>query len=154
MHETYTSPLADPQLQTRDVNYVDHIHCWEMKIREVHVEYLEHANARQRRLWTKLRGGCLELRVETGRWERMSVGGQQVAVPRHLRYCKMCFREVEDSAHVFFRCPAYRTQRDALAEQVCKLATPGRCAEGNGWGEKKEKRRRKAGGRGMCDAIR
>ena len=68
---------------------------------------------------------CLELRVETGRWERMSVGGQQVAVPRHLRYCKMCFREVEDSAHVFFRCPSYRTQRDALAEQACKLATPG-----------------------------
>ena len=88
-------------------------------------DYLEHANAGQRRLWTKLRGGCLELRVETGRWERMSVGGQQVAVPRHLRYCKMCFREVEDSAHVFFRCPAYRTQRDALAEQACKLATPG-----------------------------
>ena len=88
-------------------------------------EYLEHANARQRRLWTKLRGGCLELRVETGRWERMSVGGQQVAVPRHLRYCKMCFREVEDAAHVFFRCPAYRTQRDALANHVCKLATPG-----------------------------
>ena len=77
------------------------------------------------------RGGCGrscvvdELRVETGRWERMSVDGQQVAVPRHLRYCKMYFREVEDSAHVFFRCPAYRTQRDALAEQVCKLATPG-----------------------------
>jgi hypothetical protein len=88
-------------------------------------EYLEHENTMQRRMWTKLRGGCLELRVETGRWERMSVGGQQVAVPRHLRYCKMCFREVEDAAHVFFRCPAYRTQRDALADQVCKLATPG-----------------------------
>ena len=53
------------------------------------------------------------------------MGGQQVAVSRHLRYCKMCFREVEDAAHVFFRCPAYRTQRDALADQVCKLATPG-----------------------------
>ena len=64
--------------------------------------------------------------METGRWERMYMSvGQQVAVPRHLRYCKMCFREVEDSAHVFFRCPAYRTQRDALAEQVGKLATPG-----------------------------
>ena len=108
----------------------------------------------QRRMWTKLQGGCLELRVETGRWERMSVGGQQVAVPRHLRYCKMCFREVEDAAHVFFRCPAYRTQRDALADQVCKLAT---CAEGDGGGEKKGKRRRrqcrKAGGGGMCDEL-
>ena len=88
-------------------------------------EYLEHAHAKQRRLWTKMRGGCLEVRVETGRWERMSVNGQQVAVPRSLRYCKMCFREVEDSAHIFFRCPAYRTQRDALANQVCTLATPG-----------------------------
>ena len=46
-------------------------------------DYLEHENTMQRRMWTKLRGGCLELRVETGRWERMSVGGQQVAVPRH-----------------------------------------------------------------------
>ena len=31
-------------------------------------EYLEHGDVPQRRLWTKLRGGCLELRVETGRW--------------------------------------------------------------------------------------
>ena len=45
-------------------------------------EHLEHANARQRRLWTKLRGGCLA----TGRWERMSAGGQQVVLPRHSRY--------------------------------------------------------------------
>ena len=95
----------------------------------------------------------MELRVETGRWERMSVGGQQVAVPRHLRYCKMCFREVEDSAHVFFRCPAYRTQRDALAEQVCKLATPGaRKAT-----EAARRRRRGEGrlihGRGVCDEL-
>ena len=51
-------------------------------------EYLEHAHAKQRRLWTKMRGGCLEVRVETGRWERMSVNGQQVAVPRSLRYAR------------------------------------------------------------------
>ena len=44
-------------------------------------DYLEHADTHQRRLWTKLRSGCLELRVETGRWERVSVGGRQVPVP-------------------------------------------------------------------------
>ena len=27
----------------------------------------EYADMRQRRLWTKLRSGCLELRVETGK---------------------------------------------------------------------------------------
>ena len=40
-------------------------------------QYLQHEDVHQRRLWTKLRGGILELRVETGRWERMSLGGRQ-----------------------------------------------------------------------------
>ena len=29
-------------------------------------------------MWMKLRGGVLELRVETGRWERVLVGGRQL----------------------------------------------------------------------------
>ena len=62
----------------------------------------------------------------------------------------MCFREVEDSAHIFFRCPAYRTQRDALANQVCTLATPGarKAMQGVMRGE-----RDKSGGRGMRDEL-
>ena len=87
-------------------------------------QYLQHKNVHQRRLWTKLRGGCLELRIETGRWERVSVGGRQVAVPRHLRKCKLCFGELEDARHVLFRCPTYRVQRAVMAAQVGACAPP------------------------------
>ena len=69
-------------------------------------DYLEHADTHQRRLWTKLRSGCLELRVETGRWERVSVGG--------MRKCKLCFGGVENAHHVLFRCPAYVQQKHIL----------------------------------------
>ena len=64
--------------------------------------YLEERDERRRRLWTKLRTGCLELREETGRWERMSVMGKQQRVPRHARICTLCFREVEDAHHTLF----------------------------------------------------
>ena len=80
--------------------------------------YLQHRDVHQRRLWTKLRGGCLELRVETGRWERVTVGGKQVRIPRHLRKCKLCFGEVEDARHLLFRCPAFGQQRLTLTVQV------------------------------------
>ena len=36
-------------------------------------EYLGERERKKRRLWTKLRAGCLELRVETGRWEWLTV---------------------------------------------------------------------------------
>ena len=56
--------------------------------------YLQCPDAQHRRLWTKLRAGALELRVETGRWERVSVGGRQVPVPRYLRECELCWAGV------------------------------------------------------------
>ena len=91
-------------------------------------DYLEHADTHQRRLWTKLRSGCLELRVETGRWERVSVGGRQVPVPRQLRKCKLCFGGVENAHHVLFRCPAYVKQRRSMAAGVKASAPPGAVA--------------------------
>ena len=87
-------------------------------------QYLQHEDVHQRRLWTKLRGGILELRVETGRWERMSLGGRQERVPRRLRRCKLCFGEVEDARHVLFRCPAYGRQREVMAVEARAQATP------------------------------
>ena len=92
-------------------------------------QYLNHENVHQRRLWIKMRGGCLELRVETGRWERVSMGGKQVRVPRHLRKCKLCYGELEDAHHVLFRCPAYLRQRVAMAAQV-RADAPSAVAEG------------------------
>ena len=87
-------------------------------------EYLMHPMAQQRRLWTKMRGGCLELRIETGRWERLTVSGVQVLVPRRLRRCKLCFGGVEDARHVLFCCPAYRQTREGWASTVCQTAPP------------------------------
>ena len=87
--------------------------------------YLQHGHVQQRRLWTKLRGGCLELRIETGRWERVTVWGRQVALPRHMRRCKLCFGELEDAHHVLFRCPAYERARKAMAVKVSAIAPAG-----------------------------
>ena len=84
--------------------------------------YLQHGHVQQRRLWTKLRGGCLELRIETGRWERVTVWGRQVALPRHMRRCTLCFGELEDAHHVMFRCPAYERARKAMAAKVSAIA--------------------------------
>jgi len=73
--------------------------------------YLQCPDAQHRRLWTKLRAGALELRVETGRWERVSVGGRQVPVPRYLRECELCWAGVEDERHFLFRCASLESVR-------------------------------------------
>jgi len=77
-------------------------------------EYLSTQDVRKRRTWTKMRGGCLELRIETGRWERRSVEGRQVKVPRALRLCKLCGVELEDAEHVMLRCDEYNEERRGL----------------------------------------
>ena len=79
-------------------------------------EYLESKNSTTRRLWTKMRTGCLELRIETGRWERVSVKGRQVPVPRELRFCRLCGAETEDAEHLLLRCPAYECERRTLVQ--------------------------------------
>ena len=70
-------------------------------------EYLGEREKNRRRLWTKLRAGCLELRVETGRWEWLTVAGVQRMAPRWARLCPLCFLEVEDAEHTLLRCSAY-----------------------------------------------
>ena len=79
-------------------------------------DYLDEPDAVSRRLWTKLRTGCLELRIETGRWERVSVRGRQVAIPRKLRLCRLCGAETEDAEHVLLRCPSYDKERSQFVE--------------------------------------
>ena len=63
---------------------------------------------------TKMRGGCLELRIEAGRWERRSVGGYQVSVPKAMRVCKLCGVELDDAEHVLLRCDEYTEERRGL----------------------------------------
>ena len=76
--------------------------------------YLKERESNKRRLWTKLRAGCLELRVETGRWEWMSVAGVQKKIPRWARMCPLCFGEVEDAEHTLFKCAAYAQMRSVF----------------------------------------
>ena len=91
----------------RLVGYVE----WKDGLSWEHEGYLGERCVNRRRLWTKLRTGCLELRLETGRWERVSVAGAQVQVPRWARKCTLCYQEVEDAAHLMFRCPTYEKLR-------------------------------------------
>ena len=77
-------------------------------------KYLSERNVHRRRLWCKLRAGCLEVRLETGRWERMTVAGAQKLVPRWARRCTLCFTEVEDAEHALLRCPTYERLRAAF----------------------------------------
>ena len=83
--------------------------------------YLKVRHEKRRRLWTKLRGGCLELRVETGRWETIMMRGKQVMLPRGFRMCTLCFEEVEDEEHTLFRCPSFKRIRTEFLEG-CGLA--------------------------------
>ena len=83
--------------------------------------YLQVQQVNRRRMWTKLRGGCLELRLETGRWEMTMVMGKQVKMPRWIRLCTLCFEEVEDAEHTLFRCPCFKKLRTEFLEG-CGLA--------------------------------
>jgi len=80
---------------------------WKLRLSPTSEEYLGEREKNRRRLWTKLRAGCLELRVETGRWERLTVAGVQRMAPRWARLCPLCFLEVEDAEHTLLRCSAY-----------------------------------------------
>ena len=61
----------------------------------------------QRRFLAKLRLGCLELRIETGRYSRPRL-------PPELRTCQTCGDrepQIEDEFHFLFECRAYEHQR-------------------------------------------
>ncbi len=57
---------------------------------------------------------ALEIRIETGRWETVTVNGVAHTLERGQRLCQCCWREVEDEAHVLLRCPAHATDRKLL----------------------------------------
>ena len=85
-----------------------------------------------RRLLTRLRSGQNELRVNTGRWDRL---------PVDLRLCELCAAEVEDEAHFLLRCDCLAGHRaalfaglDSILLEACRdgiMSAPLTCADLN-----------------------
>jgi hypothetical protein len=90
---------------------LEYYSMWKPRLTLEAEEYLGEREKNRRRLWTKLRAGCLELRVETGRWEWLTVAGVQRMAPRWARLCPLCFSEVEDAEHTILRCSAFEHLR-------------------------------------------
>ena len=61
----------------------------------------------QRKFMAKLRLGCLEIRIETGRYARPRL-------PEEARICQVCEnpdQEIENEFHFIFKCEKYRNER-------------------------------------------
>ena len=66
----------------------------------------------QRKFMAKTRLGVLQLRIETGRYERPKKPAEQ-------RTCKQCSLEVvENEAHFLLECPKHNFLRDQLIGQI------------------------------------
>ncbi len=92
-------------------------------------EYLGYGDSAVRRIFTKVRTGTVELRLETGRWESLLVAGKLLMLPRQYRTCRLCEEEVEDLRHWLFVCPAYSTERQAFM-RVCSGVLAERLGQG------------------------
>jgi hypothetical protein len=71
----------------------------------------------QRKFIAKIRLGCLEIRLETGRWARPRL--EEAA-----RICQVCENQdqkIENEIHFVFECDKYQTERNIWLE---KLAIP------------------------------
>ena len=66
----------------------------------------------ERRTISKLRLGCLPLRIETGRYLRP-------VLPENERVCYCNSGEVESEYYVLFHCPMYNRLRNAWLEKLC-----------------------------------
>ena len=68
----------------------------------------------QRKALAKTRLGCLQVRLETGRYVRP-------ILPAELRFCTLCFNEntlIEDEFHFLFVCQRYATLRQDWFEKL------------------------------------
>ena len=68
----------------------------------------------QRKFLAKTRLGCLEIRLETGRWARPRI-------PEEARICQVCEnfnKNVEDEFHFIFECFRYSSQRALWFEKL------------------------------------
>ena len=70
----------------------------------------------QRKFIAKIRLGCLEIRIETGRYARPRL-------TEEARTCQVCqSQEVENEVHFLFNCQAYQAERLAWTQ---RLTVPG-----------------------------
>ena len=72
----------------------------------------------QRKFLAKLRLGCLELRLETGRFSRPRL-------PEEARTCQVCpnlNQEIESEAHFLFNCQTYQTERLAWTQKLTVIS--------------------------------
>ena len=76
-------------------------------------KYLEEGTAQQRRVMVMIRGGTNDLRIETGRYEKLEV---------KERICIFCESgEVEDERQFLCRCEAWKEEREAVLRRVRNL---------------------------------
>ena len=76
-------------------------------------KYLEEGTAQQRRVMVMIRGGTNDLRIETGRYEKLE---------EKERICIFCESgEVEDEKHFLCRCEAWKDEREVVMRKVRKL---------------------------------
>ena len=80
--------------------------------------YLSSRDPVARRALARLRSTTHELRVETGRWEKVQSEGKAYKPTRQERLCRQCYRETEDETHFLLRCPVYAKCRDQLILRV------------------------------------
>ena len=70
----------------------------------------------QRKFLAKLRLGCLEIRIETGRYARPRL-------PEEARICQICQNQgqtPEDEVHFLFNCETYESERSAWLSSLVK----------------------------------
>jgi hypothetical protein len=90
------------------------LRTYRMVKRQLETEkYLEEGTAQQRRVMVMIRGGTNNLRIETGRYEKLE---------EKERICIFCESgEVEDERHFLCRCEAWKDDRELVLGKVRKL---------------------------------
>jgi hypothetical protein len=76
-------------------------------------KYLDEGTVQERRVMVMMRGGINDLRIETGRYEKLE---------KEERVCIFCESgEVEDERHFLCRCEACKDERELALKEVKKL---------------------------------
>jgi hypothetical protein len=88
-------------------------------------KYLFLKNYDLRKIICKFRISAHNLRIESGRYERIiNNEGKKVILERNKRFCKMCDKNcVEDEIHSLIDCPLYSSERQTFFHNILKYNT-------------------------------
>ena len=75
---------------------------------------MESNNRSAAKILCRIRSGSHELRIDSGRNER---------IPRDQRKCRLCDEEVEDEIHFLGRCSLFRIDRKKLEDEFGRLTS-------------------------------